>query len=361
MKKFCLNTPINGVSFGQLSFAILKEILDRGIEPNFFPIGQIDLKSQSVDEKLNQKITEILSKTQESHSRKDPCFKLWHLNGALESPSEKQALLSFYELDSPTKQELNAVRNNKTLFSSKYAVELFKSHGADCDYLPLFFDSLNFKKTDREYFSDGRIVFNLCGKFEKRKHHAKILRSWVKKYGNNNKYHLQCAIFNPFLSAEENDAVIHEALEGKRFPNVQALKPMGKNSLYNDFLNSGDILLGMSGGEGWGLPEFHSMALGKHAVILNAHSYKEFATEDNAVLVEPSGKIDSEDGRFFKQGAPFNQGQIYDWDPDDFIDGCELAIKRYQDNPENQNGLKLQEDFTVSKTVDHIIKHMEDL
>ncbi len=54
---------------------------------------------------------------------------------------------------------------------------------------------------------------------------------------------------------------------------------MQKNSLYNDYLNSANIILGMSGGEGWGLPEFQSVALGKHAVILNATGYKDWATE----------------------------------------------------------------------------------
>ena len=51
---------------------------------------------------------------------------------------------------------------------------------------------------------------------------------------------------------------------------------MPTNTAYNDYLNSGDIIIGMSGGEGWGLPEFHSVALGKYGIILNAHAYKEF-------------------------------------------------------------------------------------
>jgi hypothetical protein len=115
----------------------------------------------------------------------------------------------------------------------------------------------------------------------------------------------------------------------------------------------------MSGGEGWGLPEFHSIALGKHAVILNEHSYKEFANEDNSVLVESKGKIDSYDGKFFIEGAPFNQGQIFSWDEDDFIDGCEEAIKRFHSSPKNEAGLKLQEEFPLSKTVDTLLEYVE--
>ena len=361
MKQFGLNIPINGVSFGQVSYAILKEMLDRGIEPNLFSIGNPDLKSQNVSPEDHEKIVRLLKESLYKHSKKDPCFKLWHLNGSLESFSEKQLLLTFHELDTATKEEINAAKNNKTLFSSKYSVEVFKSHNVDCDYLPLFFDHLNFNRTDRQYFSDDRIVFNVCGKFENRKHHARILNAWSRKYGGDTNYCLQCAIYNPFLTPEENDACIHRALEGKRFANINILKPMAKNSLYKDFLNSGDIVIGMSGGEGWGLPEFHSIALGKHSVMLNAHSYKEFANEENSVMVESNGKIDGYDGKFFLEGNAFNQGQIFTWDEDDFIDGCELAIERVRQSKLNEKGLELQDKFPLSKTVDVLLDYLEDM
>ena len=63
---------------------------------------------------------------------------------------------------------------------------------------------------NKKYFNDERIVFNLCGKFEKRKHHAKIIKSWIKKYGNNPKYSLQCAVYNPFLNEEQNQQILNQ-------------------------------------------------------------------------------------------------------------------------------------------------------
>ena len=82
---------------------------------------------------------------------------------------------------------------------------------------------------------------------------------------------------------------------------------MPKNETYNQFLNSGDVVIGMSGAEGWGLPEFQSVCMGKHSVILNATSYKDWANESNSVLVEPSGKVDAYDEVFFKKGSFKNQ------------------------------------------------------
>lgn len=358
--RVAFNVPLNGVSFGQVATALLREARASSIDPLIFNIGDsVDLSTQGADKDFNEWINNLLLRAPSEHDRNDPTFKIWHLRGSLESFSKEQTVLSFYELDSPTEPELNMVRNNRTIFSSEHTVEVFSSMGASSHYVPLAFDHHNFKRKDKKYFVDDRIVFNLCGKFEKRKHHPKILNAWAKKYGNNNKYFLQCALYNGFLSNEDNHKCIANSLEGKKYSNIQILHPMARNSMYNDFLNSANIIIGMSGGEGWGLPEFHSVALGKHGVILDAHAYKSWANTDNAVMVESSGKIDAADGVFFKQGELFNQGQLFDWDEDDFLDGCEEAIKRHEANPVNEAGLKLQEKFTYAKTLEGILKVME--
>lgn len=360
--KFAFNAPLNSVSFGQVSFALLREMLNRSIEPPLYILGgSLDLSLQDITVDLRDKIQSLVRKFLTEHSRKSPAIKLWHLNGGIDSISEKQLLISFYELDEPTQAELNVARNTKLYLSSQYAVDRFKDNGVEAFYVPLFFDKFNFKVVNKKYFSDDRIVFNLCGKFEKRKQHAKVLASWARKYGGDNRYVLQCALFNPFLSSEENERSIGAALNGSKYSNIQVLNPMNKNSLYNDFLNSSHIVLGMSGGEGWGLPEFHSVALGKHAVVLNAHSYKGWANSENSCLVEPSGKIDAYDGKFFAQGSDFNQGRIFDWDEESFLDGCEKAIERYKNNPINESGLLLQKDFSVSKTLDVLLKGLKDI
>jgi hypothetical protein len=58
---------------------------------------------------------------------------------------------------------------------------------------------------------------------------------------------------------------------------------------------------------------------------------------------------------FFHQGQEFNQGNIFDWSEDAFIEGCEKAIARVKQSRINQEGLKLQEQFTVRKTTEQIL------
>jgi len=112
---------------------------------------------------------------------------------------------------------------------------------------------------------------------------------------------------------------------------------------------------------GWGLPEFHSLALGKHCVGLHAHSHKEWMNEENSVLVPPNGKIEAYDNMFFHPGRPFNQGSIYDFDQDVFLAACDKAIEKVKTNKVNQAGLDLQKKFTIENTVDKILKVMESV
>jgi hypothetical protein len=362
VSKLAFNLPLNSTSLGQVSLGILRELFNRKLEINLFPIGGIDLSTQKQDSEFLSWIQSSILSSLSTHSKKTPIFKLWHLNGSLESFSEKQVLLSFYEVDSPTAVEINIVRNNKkVLFSNTYTVDLFKSLGAEnVEFLPLAFDSNHFYQTTKRKIEG--IQFGLFGKLEpQRKRHLKTLTLWAKKYGNNPNYRLNCAIFNHFLDPTVQSQIINQALNGQKYFNINFLNFMQSNEMYNDLLNNTDIVLAMSGGEGWGLPEFQCVALGKHCLGLNAHAYKDWMTEKNSVLIQPNSKIPCYDNVFFRQGDNFNQGNIFDWNDQEFLDGLDKVESRYKENPINTEGLKLQEKFTYSKMVDSILDIMKNI
>jgi glycosyltransferase involved in cell wall biosynthesis len=363
MSDFSLHLPINSVSFGQCSVAILREIYTKGLEPALIPIGQPDASCQKIDPAFGDWLNRCLAKGQTSHSRKIPVIKLWHIEGSLESFSEKQILYTFYELDSPTPVEINTVKNQtRVIVSNRYCASNFENCGVtNIATVPLGFDKSNFSVKQKKFYQDNRIVFNILGKFEKRKHHEKAIKAWAKKYGNNAKYFLNCAIWNPFFKPEDNAAIFNSMFGGKRIFNINFLAYMAQNDVYNDMLNNGHIVIAMSGAEGWGLGEFHSVALGKHCVGLNAHAHKDWMTEYNSVLVNPSGKIEAYDGQFFVKGRPFNQGNIFDWNEDEFIEGCEAAIKRYEKSPINTAGLELQSKFSYERTTNEILAQLEKI
>jgi|694.fasta_scaffold00095_94 hypothetical protein len=363
MSKLAFHLPLNSTSLGQVSFSLLRELFNQKREISLFPIGQIDNKSQKQDPAFNQWLDSSIREGLYNHSKTSPVFKIWHLNGSLESLSKEQVLLSFYELDSPTPVELNIAKNNfKTLFSSNYTISKFEEFGAkNLEFLPLAFDSCHFKQKERKENKDV-IEFGLFGKLEpQRKRHLKVLSSWAKKYGNNPKYRLNCTIFNPFIDPNAQSQIIMSGLGGQKYWNINFLPHLPENEQYNEVLNNTDIVLAMSGGEGWGLPEFQTVAMGKHCVGLNAHAYKDWMTPENTTLVNPTGKIPAYDNIFFKEGALFNQGSIFDWNEDSFVSAMELAESNFIKSPINTEGLKLKEKFTYSNFTNKIISILENI
>jgi hypothetical protein len=354
--KLVVEAPINSLSFGNVSVNLLREMYKKQIDIALFPVGeQADLDAF---DKLDKEFVKWLQKSIDSRYsilKSDlPTLKIWHINGSEKRITEKQYLYTFYELDSPTEVEKSIVKlQSKTIFSSDYARKSFKLY--DCENvqaIPLGFDT-DFHKTEKEYLKD-KIHFGLIGKFEKRKHTSKIIKAWAKKYGNNYKYQLSCLISNPFLKTEQMNQMLQEAVEGKHYGNINFIPHLKTNSEVNDLLNAIQIdLSGCSGAEGWNLPSFNSTALGKWSVVLNSSSHKDWATDSNSILLQPNGKELAADGLFFGQGGPFNQGNIYTFDDDEFTAAMELAESKATTT--NEEGLKLQKQFTYENTLNKVL------
>lgn len=367
MNKFALNVPINSVSYGSSSVAILRELYKRGLSPCVFPIGgQVDLSAQKDDQDFNLWLQACISKSPKQHKRDDWTFKLWHLNSSLESYSKKQALYFFHETDQATEEEINIVNNQDVCFvSSKYTKEVFEEGGAkNIVYAPLGFDDYNFYRTNKTYLNSDVITFCLIGKWEKRKQTERILKLWIKKFGNDRKYQLNCLVFNHFLgrSQEEinvnNQTLINQALEGKRVWNINFFPWLKTNSEVNDLLNASDINLGgLSLMEGFNLPLFNSLCLGKWAVALNANVHRDYCNDKNSFLVQPSGKIVADDGIFFQHGSQrFNQGNWFNFEDEEAITAMENVLLKAKER--NIDGEKLRDEFTYSKLVDSLLKEV---
>src|ERR1017187_6443533 len=194
---YSFNVPINSVSFGAVSIALLYESFKLGHHPCIFPIGnQVDTSAQIEDKEFSDWLVNCINKSYKNHQRDIPVIKLWHISNGIESVSNKQILISFYECDSPTTEELNVIKNNyKVIFPCDYNTNIFKEFGCNnVKTIPIGFDSRNFKKLDKTFLTD-RITFGLPSKFEPvRKRHVKVIKAWLKKYGNNPKFFLNCAI-----------------------------------------------------------------------------------------------------------------------------------------------------------------------
>tara|TARA_A100001201_G_C4090295_1_gene201835 strand:- start:794 stop:1885 length:1092 start_codon:yes stop_codon:yes gene_type:complete len=356
MRRLNFDGPINGLSLGNVSLNMLRELKDREIDLGIFPIG--DKGEFEAYDKLSEDFKQWIGALSMNRLKKihpeTPTLKVWHINGS-ERTLADQYLYTFYEVDSPTEEEINIVKLQKhVFFSSSEAAECFKEKGCEnVSHVPLGFDK-DFHEIDKEYLDDDTIHFGLIGKFERRKNTQAIIQLWANEFGNNPKYQLSCLVTNPFFNQEQMTKAIQSSTGGASLSNINFLPRLATNSEVNDFMNSIDIdLSGLSNGEGWNLPAFNCTALGKWSVVSNCTSHKDWATKENSILVDPIGKQPCYDNFFFKEGMPFNQGQYYKLNGDDMLEAMREAVKKA--GQKNTEGTKLRDKFTYSETVDLIL------
>ncbi len=355
--QFSCDLPINGVSFGQVSIAILREMHKRDLHPHIFPIsGRADLKGQFADPEFEKWLGACMQSAPTKHSRKNRSIRLFHAFDCLSSYSnESNDLITFHELDQLTPLEINQLKQQRRVYvTTRFTQSVFSQFGIAAHYLPLGFDAANFTPLVKRPKIDGVIQFLMVGKWEKRKAHAQMLRAWVKRYGNKKEYRLNLAITNPFMKQEELNAEIGQALEGKAVGNLNFLSWAPTNADYSVTLQSSDIVLACSGGEGWDLPTFHATAMGAWPVVMKAHAYLDFMTDENAIMVTPNGKVPAVDNRFFHANAPVNQGNLFTVSDEDFDAGMVEAERRVKEIGLNTKGLELQK-MTYAQTVDVLL------
>lgn len=357
MQNLIYKGAINSLSFGNVSYNILRELYRKHINVAFFPFGD-NLVFDAFD-KIDPDFHKwIVASSQNRFHLMDKDYHTlcqWHLNGSESRVSRRQTLLTFYETDEPTDVETSIAKlQDNCAFSSKHAAEIFKAKGCDNIHtIPMGFDE-DFHETDESYLPN-KIHFGLMGKFEKRKNTAQIIKNWAKQYGNNYDYQLSCCITNPFFKPEQMNQVLGQCLDGKSYGNINFLPHLKTNSEVNEFINAIDIdLSGLSGAEGWNLPAFNSSALGKWSIVMNHTSHKDWANSKNSILIEPEYQTEIYDQAFFIKGQAFNQGNINQISDETMINAFKKSEVYY--GKKNEEGVKLREDFTYEQTVNKIIE-----
>lgn len=355
-----LQLPVNNLSFGFVSYQILNELHKRGQAIHYFPIGPVDLSS------FNKITPEFVSWLQNAgnnalrdYKKTNPTLRLWHINQSQESVGRDQVLLTFFELDQIQETERNILNQQKSIIvTSEEARQVFIDGGVTVPvhYVPLGYDTDHFYKTSRKYYADDITSWGLFGKAERRKSTTEVIQAWLKKFGNNHKHVLNLSIYNGFLSKEQNEAWFNQMCGGKKYFNINYIPYVKTLSELNDLYNAVDVALELSKNEGWSLPSFHTLGLGKHAIVHDASAMRGWANAENAVLVESSGKIKAADGMFFPESGPFNVGNFWNWEESALMEAFDKVLERKNANKINEAGLLIPQNFTWKNTVDKILE-----
>ena len=97
-----VSVALNNLSFGFVSYNILRELYNRGISPNLFLIGdQADLSSfDKTEQDFALWIQSCVGKARRNYKRDYPTFRLWHVGQSEFSQSNEQHLFTFHEEES---------------------------------------------------------------------------------------------------------------------------------------------------------------------------------------------------------------------------------------------------------------------
>jgi hypothetical protein len=354
--KLIFNAPFNSLSFGNVSFNILRELYRKNIETIIFPIGNPDFSAYKIDKEFNDWISHSINTRFKKIRREIPTLKLWHINGLMEKLSDHQIGLTFHETDTLTEDETNICNSiDKIFLTSNWSIDTFKSFGVktELNYVPLGFDE-DFTPLPRQV-SPEICHWLLCGKIEARKNTALIINTWAKKFGNNRAHQLSLCVSNPFLDASYHNNFFNQALEGQKPFNINFLPRLTTNQEMNSLYNSADIdISSYSNAEGFGLPAFNVTCLGKYSIISNCSAHKDWANADNSILVEPNGMKPCYDGVFFNPGQSFNQGNYFSMTKEGLEDGMTRALAKYKQK--NTAGIELGKQLTYKNTVEKMLE-----
>lgn len=361
MDKIIFKGVINSLSFGNLSYNLLRELYRKETQVAFFPFNdKLDFQAyDKIDEDFKKWIVSCAENRFHLMNKDYHTLSQWHLNGSESRISKKQTLFSFYESDQPTSVEKSIVdMQDNVIFGSSHASLCFAAIGCENTHnVPVGFDE-DFTVIEEDSLPE-KIHFGLMGKFENRKNTAQILKNWAKLYGNNYDYQLSCCITNPFFKSDQLNQLIGSALEGKSYGNINFLPRLQTNSEVNEFLNAIDIdLSGLSGAEGWNIPSFNATALGKWSIVMNHTSHKDWADEQNSILIDPDFQTEIYDQAFFHKGTAFNQGNMNKISDETMISAFKKSEKKY--GKINKKGLQLKSSFTYEKTLNKIMEIIQN-
>lgn len=358
MTKLNVTLPISSLSLGQVSVNFLKQLHKKNIDASIFPIGNVDLSAFSLSEEFKVWLQDGINNRYKKLDKNVPTLRCWHLNGSEVRLSNKQVLYSFHETDTMTNEELALVKHqDHVIFSSSYSRDIAAVNGMDnVSNAPLGVDDEIFDM-GKQLFSKDITHWAIIGKAEMRKATQKVINQWCRLYGNNRKHQLSILVYNPFFSKEQNEAVLANSYGGPKPFNVNPLPYLKTNKEVNSFMNSIDIdLSGLSLAEGYGLPSFNATALGKWSIVNYATGHKDWATEQNSIIVKPTSKIPCYDGIFFAPNNAFNQGNFWAYSDEQLVDAMVRAEKFAK--TVNVEGKKLCSTHTYEKCVETVLSKL---
>lgn len=134
-------------------------------------------------------------------------------------------------------------------------------------------------------------TFLFLGTWKKRKGYEQLIEAWLSEFSNKDRVQLLIKTDKPKKAERYVDQAIKQMGINKGFAPIIFEDKVFDEEALPRFIKSVDCLVSPTLGEGFGYPGLQSMALGVPVIITNFSGCQDYANEETATLLEPSGFI----------------------------------------------------------------------
>jgi glycosyltransferase involved in cell wall biosynthesis len=292
---------INSMSYGVVGLNCLRE-LDKVADVALFPIGGVEAPHEM------HPLIHARLKRAESFDVEAPTIRLFHQFSMGESIGRGPRFgFTIFELDRLTDCERHHLRSlDGIIVCSQWAADIvWENLRGNCP--PVFLAPLG---VDMSIFFDqrkphpaDRTVFLNIGKLEYRKGHDVLIECFNEAFEQSDTVELLLCCDNPFQTPRAAEEWQRFIGSGKLANKIRRVPRLPSQKDVADLMASVHCGVFPARAEGWNLELLEMMACGKPVICTDCTAHTEFATEQNAMLIE-MGEMETAN-----DGTPFFKGQ----------------------------------------------------
>ncbi len=314
-----LTTSINSLGYGIVGLNTLLALNELGCKTALWSIGAVEYPRDKTDG-VNAALDAALS-----YDREAPSIRISpHINLAQHVGKGVHAAISYFERDRLHAYEIKQLQNQDVVIaSSEWMRKLLAKQirgpklaiarpGVDPALFHPYVLDFHTEEAQRALpygcetiignnpaaLATGSTVFLVVGKWEIRKGHDVLASLFSRAFTERDNFKLILVTVNPFLSQAEHDAWAGQfAMFGDKVEIHHSRLP-DQASLAR-IMAQADCGVFLSRAEGWNLDAAEMLAMGKHILITNFSAHTEFATPQNAWLVDIDELEPCFDGKWF--------------------------------------------------------------
>ena len=352
MKTLNINCPVGGTGYGITSLNIIKELTNLGVDISLFPIGNnVSINSEQERETINNCL-----ERSNTFNYNSPCLKIWHqFDLANKIGNGHYYSFPFFETNKFNDREIHQLNYCDYIFSaSHWGKEVLEQNGVTKPIIvtPLGVDRNIFKPTSSIKIEQNKYIFIHIGKYEKRKGHDVLLKSFDLAFEEKDDVELWLFPFGGRVEQKQQEELATILNSTRLKDKIKVYNPVPTQYQLADAIDIADCGVFLSRAEGWNneIPEV--MALNKPIITTNYSAHTEYCTSENSFLVDIDEVEPAYDGVWF-----FGKGDWAKIGEKQIEQTAEYMRYVYKNNIKtNPKGLETAERLSWSKTASIIHK-----